>query len=251
MAEVDMMDVNDETMSGPMEHAAEKAEILSEVKQYGVRRLMPVYCDRDPAWVLKLLKAAAPLLEELDIWNASKQHWLLLPTLKRLLRLEVNYWFPVLSGQDGCDKPELPALPPLDPADSPTRLLWLRVCLPRDPMLDLVRRYGASLRELQIFVGTTGQPHSPLSRGWPWTCGAEDLADLLRQCNLSALRRLVLRRPHKPVMTLCGDFTHDEAQCAAQLSAVRRALPSVPQVLCGTCNQIEWKCFEYTIFGTF
>lgn len=246
-----MLDVNDETLSGPCERTHEKQKILSDVEKYGVRRLMPVYCDTDPSWALRLLKAAAPLLEELDLWNAEPKHWQLLPTMKRLLRVEVNYYFTKLAGIGGA-KFQLPALPAVDPADEPMRLLWLRVCLPREAVVDLVQRNAATLRELQVFVGTGGKP-DPVQghRGWPWSCGAEELAAVLQQCQLKVLRRLVLRRPHKPVMTLCGDFTHHAEPCRAQMAAVRRALPSVEQVLCGTCDQVVWRCFEETIFGIY
>ena len=96
----------------------------------------------------------------------------------------------------------------------------------------------------------TSTIHCPqAAKAWPWTCSADELATLLALCSLSALRRLVLRRPHAPVWTLSGDFCHDVALCRQQLDAVRAVLPADAKVLCGTCDHIEWKCFDMTIFG--
>lgn len=252
-AEITEIDLdNEEGMSGPRTHKEWKADLLKRVQQRGVRRLAPVYCELDPRWSVQLLAAAAPLVEELEVWNARPEHWLMLASTPRLLRLEVNFLYPTMTELLSGKGQLLRALP----RATPGRLVWLRVCLPKAQFLDLVKLHAVTLRELQIFVGTDGKP-SPdprdkeLAFRWPWYCGASELSDLIQSCELKCLRRLVLRRPVRPVMSLSGEFTHHPNECLKQMEALRSALPDTKQVLCGTCDNVQWKCFQFTIFGMF
>ncbi|KAE8747226.1 hypothetical protein FOCC_FOCC006018 [Frankliniella occidentalis] len=95
------------------------------------------------------------------------------------------------------------------------------------------------------------QQRGELAFRWPWYCGASELSDLIQSCELKCLRRLVLRRPVRPVMSLSGEFTHHPNECLKQMEALRSALPDTKQVLCGTCDNVQWKCFQFTIFGMF
>lgn len=236
------MDVNDEAMAGRNGSVREKERCIRTVNEYGVRRLLTVICNNDTDWATKLLIAASPLVEELEVWNVDPEQWLQLQAMPRLYRLEVNtYVFSIRS---------LPEL--ADRGDEPGGLLWVRTCLDEEATESLLRAHSRTLREVQLFVGTKTHsiqdPLVPTEPRWPWTCSAADLTALVSRCGLRELRRLVLRRPHRPVWTLSGDFCHRAAECRQQLHALRGLFPHA-KVLCGTCHNVTWKCFGETIFG--
>ncbi|XP_026279680.2 uncharacterized protein LOC113207363 [Frankliniella occidentalis] len=203
--------------NSPDDEQQRKAAALRDAP--GVRRLVGVRCDRDPAWSLQLLQRAAPSVEQLSVYGPREAHLRAVHAMPRLTRLLLSCHDAALAAQP----PELPALP-----TGHSRLQWLRVWdFPRAGatlLQSLLRAHGHSLEFLQLQVGTAGD------KEWPESCG--DLHSLLEPCGLRALRRLVLQRGARR-------FTHGPAPCGQQRAQVRRVLPGA-EVLCIECDDVEW-----------
>lgn len=187
---------------------------LTNVLYLQVRRLELVSCRDDPAWVLQLLQASAPLLEELKLSYPRQEHLFALRAMPRLWRLSVT--------GSSTSQAALPAdlvLPPLP--SHHVGLRWFKASrLPRDTLASLLRSHGHSLRELQLVVGTAG------TKAWPLSCG--DLHTMLRRCDLRELPRLVLWK--------CDGYSHSEPACRDRLQAVRGVLPGTA-VQCYACDK--------------
>ncbi|XP_034233003.1 uncharacterized protein LOC117640561 [Thrips palmi] len=189
----------------------EKESLLASVRQSGVRKLTYVYCHRDPAWVLDVLRSAAPTLEELDVREARREHLLAAHAMPRLRRMALVYD----SGQD--------TQPPVLPALQRATLKWLRVwTLPRPTLTSLLRAHSASLEVLWLRVGT--------SEGGDWPHRGKDLDALL--CGLRVSRVVLWRY----------GMSHLSAPCQRQLAAVRRLLPAA-SVRCMDCDNVLWEAF--------
>ncbi|XP_026275509.2 uncharacterized protein LOC113204522 [Frankliniella occidentalis] len=186
-----------------------------EEEEAVVRRLQ-VRCNTDHTASLTLLQAAAPAVEELMVCNPRSAHLLAVCAMPRLKRLE-------LRSIDGA----LDTLPPLLPVDVPAEycgLQWLRVSgLPRITLQSLLQAHGRTLEVLRLRVGTQGD------EGWPINCN--DLHDLLQQCDLRVMRRLVLVRGLP--------YCHWRGDCFEQRGLVRRALQGNPEVMCSECDGLE------------
>ena len=174
-----------------------------------VRTLTHLHCREDPAWTLQLLERAAPRLHELHLVTPSWAHLQVLGTMHQLNKLEVQYY-----GEDW-NRPML-----FSPAPAAHRgLEWLRVShLPKETTLSLLRAHRRSLRALQLTVGTAGD------EAWPAHCSY--LPALLGECGLQALRSLLLVR---------SGCHHRPADCRAQRTALRAALPAATAVTCDSC----------------
>lgn len=184
-----------------------------------VRYLADMFCDTDPAWTLEVLRVASPLLEELQMWNAHREHLEAVQAMPLLRRLEVCG---APYGDTNVLRLDTPVMPPRDP---PGGLEWLAASdLHRASLLALLRAHGHTLRQLRLWRshGTPGYMQWPDS----WS----DLPVLLEQSGLRALERLVLWR--------CGSPTRDE--CRQQLAAVRRVLPGTT-VQCRECDNLPWE----------
>ncbi|XP_026276551.1 uncharacterized protein LOC113205235 [Frankliniella occidentalis] len=203
------MDVEVVSQTGPDQQLKAKAALLA--KASGVTRLVKLSCDKDPTWSLKLLQRAAPTVQRLSVYFALKTHLSVVHTMPRLTRLNVSGHFAQLG------RPlELPSSLPLRPAG----LQWLSVgVIARTTTQSLLRANGRTLEEVELWIGTAG------NKCWPDSCG--DLAWLLQQSGLRAIKRIVLRRYKR--------CSHEPAACSKQLAEVRRVLPSA-EVKCGKCD---------------
>lgn len=178
-----------------------------------VRRIKGLRCDKDPAWSLQLLQAAAASLEELQLNCPRPEHLLVAYNAPRLLRLDFNGDF-----DEKCltvDGQPL-VLPPLS---TPSSLQWLRVyCKPWATLQSLLRAHAASLRTLVLYVGKLG--HQDLR----YSC--RNLHALLGDCGLVALTKLQLVRVGH----------HQKSGCNQQTQAIRRVLPRAT-VQCDECEE--------------
>ncbi|XP_034239406.1 uncharacterized protein LOC117644241 [Thrips palmi] len=209
------LDLNNVSHAVPDRRQAEKAATLARVWVHGVRRMFWVSCNADPAWVLDVLRRAAPTLEELHIKNPREQHLLAVHAMRGLRRVALR-----------CHDGALDAQPPALPALPRGGLKWLRVVgLPRATLVSLLQAHSASLDVLWLHVGTPG--------GGRWPVGCDDLDALLGQCGLR-VSRVVLWRGHFA--------SHFESDCPAQVSAVRRVLPAAT-VQCEKCDEVKWEKF--------
>ncbi|XP_034243119.1 uncharacterized protein LOC117646349 [Thrips palmi] len=86
---IEELDLKDLWEATPEERREEKAATLQRLRQRGVRRLTNVRCHRDPAWVLEVLRAAAPRLEEASVRDPRADHLRALHAMPRLGRLEL------------------------------------------------------------------------------------------------------------------------------------------------------------------
>ncbi|XP_026289371.2 uncharacterized protein LOC113214277 [Frankliniella occidentalis] len=212
------MDVGVVSKTWPNARRGEKAALLAEAP--GVTRLVNVWCHKDPAWSLQLLQRAAPTVERLRAVYICEDHLLAVhDAMPRLRRLDVSGNLDLLDAQPPV---QVSALPP-----GHAGLQWLSMgVLPRATTLSLLQAHGATLGELELWVGTAGSCKFP---GWPDSC--DDLHSLLQQSGgLRALRRLVLRR-----YTRCS---HEPAACRQQRAEVLEVLPGV-EVLCSECDHVE------------
>ncbi|XP_034240384.1 uncharacterized protein LOC117644848 [Thrips palmi] len=205
------LDLHNLSQTAPSKRT-EKINVLARLRQRGVRRLIKVRCDRDPAWILVVLRSAAPTLEELYMKSPCAEHVREAHAMAGLRRLELE-----------CDG-YLDARPPVLPDLPQASLKWLRaVGLPRPTLVSLLRAHSASLDDLWLQVGTPG------GGKWPWACN--DLEALLVQSGLHS-SRIVLVRLY---------VTHSTADCPAQVAAVRAALGSTVQ--CTECHKVKWERF--------
>ncbi|XP_034231849.1 uncharacterized protein LOC117639912 isoform X2 [Thrips palmi] len=191
----------------------EKAETLQQVRDHGVRRMTGVVGHKDPAWVLDVLRSAAPSLQQLRILNPVRDHLLLVHAMPRLEKLELRCTNRALF----TDPPVLPAL------FEPSTVRWLHVGgLPRATTLSLLRAHHASLKVLWLDVG--------LEPAAEWPFGCSDLVDFVRQCGLD-IRELVIGREW---LDRYG-IRHDRTKCRAQLQLLERSLPDC-LVSCDDCD---------------
>ncbi|XP_052122273.1 uncharacterized protein LOC113212092 [Frankliniella occidentalis] len=212
-----VMDVGITSCSLADELQQEKAVALRDAAE--VSRLVSVYCNADPAWSLELLQRASPSVEWLSVYNPRVAHLRAVHAMPRLRGLEVRCEDVVF------ESPSL-TLPDLPPGHH-AGLRWLRVHrLPRHTLMTLLQAHGHSLEELHLWVSTRG------NIVWPHTCC--DLRLLLQECDLRALRRLVLSRVH----TL-----HEADQCDRQRAEVRVVLPGAV-VLCDRCDGVAVDAVE-------
>lgn len=223
------LNVEDLSGKGPRSKRREKAALVTTARQQGVRRLVNVSCEQDPGWSLRLVQAAAPLLEELDVLSADRALLALLPAMPRLRRLCVS----VRSRMYDADLwRQPPVLQPAGPVDGLAGgLRWLRVVrLPCETLESLLRCHADSLEQLELYVGTAGE--GPCQGLYPYSCG--DLDAVLGRCGLRALRSVVLRRYLR---------SHRVAACREQLAGVRRLLPPHAAVLCAECDSVDYGVF--------
>lgn len=196
-------------------HQAERASALQRAQV--VERLVNVRCQRDPAWTLELLQRSALTVEQLELVDPGRGHLSAASNMLQLCRLFVQ-----------CQATLLPAADFEVPTSPHSHLRWLRVYgLCRATTQSLLRAHADALEEVELRVGTPTTKH----QGWPWSCS--DLHYMLRDCNLQALRRLVLKRLN---------CTHTPAACNKQCSVVEMELPKA-KVLCSMCDDVEEEDF--------
>lgn len=182
-----------------------------------VRRLEYVICSEDPAWALDLLRSAAPTLEELHVVHPREEHLLAVHAMPRLQRLALDCYDDFLD-----DRP--PVLPALPRACS---YKWLRVCnAPRPTLESLLQAHSAALDVLWLQAGTPGDGDGHFPNYF------NDMDALLDHCGVRAARVLLWRSQSK----------HDLADCAVQVSAVRRVLPAAT-VQCCSCDEVPFEDF--------
>ncbi|KAJ1524591.1 hypothetical protein ONE63_011077 [Megalurothrips usitatus] len=200
----------------------EKEQALQLVLEHGVRRLTGLYCDTDREWSLILLQSASPSLEELSISGVSGDHLDEVHSMPRLTRLHVC--------QD--EGTLLATAPQMSPVERPSTLQHLTVCgwdgFPRRTLVSLLRGCRLSLTELQLRVGTSG------NKPWPVCCN--DLAVVVGDCDLVALRSLVLLRKGS------WPYVHTAESCSQQTEEVRRVLPDCV-VKCDDCDDHPMEVF--------
>ncbi|XP_034242590.1 uncharacterized protein LOC117646046 isoform X2 [Thrips palmi] len=201
------LDLKDLCEATPEERREEKAATLQRLRQRGVRRLTNVWCERDPDWVLAVLRGAAPTLEEISVWNPDDAHLGVVHAMPELRRM----WL---------ESSEAPNAPPaVLPALQRGGLKWLRVgALAGPSLVSLLQTHSATLEVL-------------------WLQGnREDLPDLLRQSGLRGARIILWDFIHYPLRW------HSMYRCREWLSPLQRTLPEAV-VECQTCGKVPWERF--------
>ncbi|XP_034246346.1 uncharacterized protein LOC117648169 isoform X2 [Thrips palmi] len=232
-----------------------------------VRRLDGVDCSKHPDWCKSLLERVAPRVEWLYVYDAERAHLEVIRHMPALRHLWIHLGFtegdaPELPLQveeltlenvlpchfqsihrmpflrklslDWSDDPINVASPPLPPHHRGLQWLWVSL-RPPSTVLSLAKAHAATLLELRVLCASEG--------GTPWHF--RHLADGLRQCNLAALRRVVLLRgpaPDFPDDTL----PHSEESCPQQKRAIKDALRAHGAgqgrrrvvVMCGECDVV-------------
>lgn len=268
-------------LSQHKKHSKALEDFLRDPELVKVRRLDGVHCEALPTWCSLLLQRVAPRLESLSIRSAVRQHLDLIGKLRSLRYLSLH-----VEELDSCGPDLHLHLPPqledlelvncvsgpllrslerlpnlqkltLDCYRTPAHatfaalplghrgLRWLNVRLrPAATVLSLAKAHAATLQELRVMCASLG------STLWHFT----GLAEGLRGCGLTALRRVVLVRGPAPGFTN-AKLSHGEASCRQQKQAVWDALLSadperavrVVSVLCAECD----KCPSYPKLGRF
>lgn len=180
---------------------------------------MHVNCDRDPAWVQQLLQCADPTaLSRLDLHQPRAVHLECIPRMQALEMLVV-----VADHVD--DAPGDATAVDFSGRASTLELLLVRGQrgLPRQLLAELLRAHGATLRYLQLQVGT---PTADANVEFLWPSRCNDLHMLLGQ--LVALQRLDILRP-------ANEGSHDVKACRRQLNKLGAKLTNVV-VACHACQ---------------
>lgn len=186
-----------------------------------MRQLVHVNCHNDPAWVQQLLQCADPMtISRLDLHHPRAVH---LQCIARMQGLEmlvvVNDWVnDTLDNSTAVD---------FSGRASTLKLLHVRGerGLPRQLLAGLLRAHGATLRHLELQVGTVLLTEPNVGNLWPSKCN--DLHVLLGGCQLVALQRLDILRP-------ADEGSHDVKACRRQLKKLRAKLPNVI-LACRSC----------------
>lgn len=141
-----------------------------------VLRLKALTCSKDPSWAADVLRAASPLLEELQLLEPTDEHVGLAHAMPRLKRLFVEGFTP----STGAAAAYVRALPALeDKCRLDTFSMGRGVPLPFPLLKALLRAHGSSLRFLQL----RSDAHAYCeSRFDTW----------IAQCNLRGLRELYI-----------------------------------------------------------
>lgn len=192
----------------------DKQHLIDIVKQRGVLRITKLHCAADQKWSLKLLKAASPWVEDLELYEVELSHVEVALASPALEKLKLSW----TAEADVCFLP-LRKLR-LKSGAKGIKTMHMPVNLPLESLRNILKMHNETLEQLYL-----GMSHLELPAVKALT---HNLA--LLKPTLPKLSRFMMVRGE--------DAVHDPAYCSEVLNMLRRVLPDSCHVGCKKCETL-------------